>query len=585
MSGTRWLAFGALITAIGALGLGEIRRTTDERRDAQEKDALRAEIADVKGQVSAALSAVITPEIIEATNRSVYLITDNGDPVAAAFVIDREKGILATAAHTAEALRLGQPEATIEIINQFSIDPIAVKSRKLHAGYGAFVSVVEAYQPIRKSSTLKKPRIVSIEDLPFDVALITVDPIDPATGQNRLGPDLVLASDETLLALKPGDPIAVIGFPDDRVLRDLTGADAASRAERGVVAAMIAPLDTAATARDPVINNLIIHRMATAGGNSGGPIINGAGEVVGVHSHGVKSTSSNADGVAQRADMIRDLLEDGHDKTRLFSIFVPAWRERLSEWARAEDVLPWSFYAQHSRARDRAKGLDQKSVEEIVGNQERPFEVTVRRVRLTNEAVTYEVLAPDAKKDTGFVVPDAGRFFEARFEIDPQKDAVIFAFDYDLNNRQGYCALDAYWREEGDDQMMIQRATGASQVVLRSKPEVANQRIVHAVFRRAPTCGYKSDGIMVGQLSWRENIETASLDETARSASGLSTALEGVSTLRTSVASFIECQTSHGAIFAGCTKGDTLDLSAPDAARFSIDPAENGVGLFTAQTE
>jgi len=580
MNSGRIIALTALIASVTALALGEFRHARDKSDILGTQLALRAEIDAITAQTSAALSAVIRPEIVETANKSVYLITDNEDPVAAAFVIDRDKGLLATAAHTAQSLRLGLPEATIEIINQYSAAPMPVRSRRIHAGFGAFVSVVENYQPVRKTSKLAKPKVVSIEDLPFDVALITVDPIDPNTGHNRLGPNLPLASDKTLLALKAGDPIAVIGFPDDRVARDLTGSDAASRVERGVVAAMIAPLDSATTARNPVINNLIVHRMATAGGNSGGPIINTLGEVIGVHSHGVKSQSSNADGVAQRADMIRDLLTDGDDERRLFSVFIPAWRNRLREWERAQDILPWAYYAEHSGNNDLASIF----VKDIAEINHRPFDVTTRQVLLTKQASSYQIAAPDAKKDAGFTVPDAGQFFEARFEVDPQRDAVIFAFDYDLNNRQGYCPLDAYWREEGDARMQVQRSTNATKIVLRRQSKTRNKRIVHAVFRRGSKCGYKSDKILVGQLSWNNaTINTAApTDETPHP---INAAFAGLGNIRTNVANFIECRTSTGGVFAECNKGDFLDLSAPDAAQFSVDNNINGTGLFEAESQ
>ena len=570
------LGGAALAAAIVSFLHGELRRAEDLRALNASKLALEAEIADVRTAASAALKAVIRPEIIDAANRSVYLITDNGDPVAAAFVVDRERGLLATAAHTADSLRLDEPGAEIVVINQFSPRPMRVIRRKLHAGFGAFVDVVDDHQPIRKNSTLENPRVVAVEDLPFDVALIEVDAIDPETNENDLGPDLPIASDETLLAMRPGDPIAVIGFPDDRVSRDLTGADAASRSERGVVAAMIAPLDTAATARNPVINNLIVHRMATSGGNSGGPIINAEGKVVGLHSHGVKSRSSNADGVAQRSDMLRDLLNDGHDAARLSGVFIPAWRERLASWARAEDVIPWSLFAEHAGTED----LRDRRIDAVVGARKRPFSLGVQRLALERPAPNFMAPAPDvngASGTKGFVIPEPGRYTYARFEVDPARDAVLFAFDYDLNNNRGYCPIDVYWREEGGDRLQVQRPKGPTQIVIRAKPNEVRPRIIHAAFRRAVSCGYKSDEIMVGQLAWGENDKFATDGPV-----GVKTAFASFGRVMASVSHFVECRRGDDGVFVGCERGDYIDLTSSPGARFADGPPVDGVGLIEA---
>ena len=334
-----------LLAMAALLGVGFVAGEASRREEIKETrkvaDQALESAAAARAEARAALAAIIAPDTLSDASGSVYLILVDGTPRGTAFVIDRARGLLATAAHTAESLPLGTGE--VVILNRSTRTPIAVVGRKIHKGYGAFRTVVEAYQPIRKSSSIYDPQAAPIRDLAFDAALLRVDPLDPKTKQNRLGADLPLAPEDKLLALGPGSPIAVIGYPYDTLDAGITPEAAISRAERGVVSAMIAPLDSAAEVENHVVANLIIHRLSTAGGSSGSPLLNADGEVVGLHTHGVESTSSNGDSAAQRADVLHDLLSDEREKTRLAETFIPAWTRTLAHWARADVVLPWSF--------------------------------------------------------------------------------------------------------------------------------------------------------------------------------------------------------------------------------------------------
>ncbi|MEL7239929.1 MAG: trypsin-like peptidase domain-containing protein, partial [Planctomycetota bacterium] len=355
-----------------------------------------------------------------------------------------------------------------------------------------------------------------------------VDPIDEETGENRLGPNLPIASDETLLGLSAGDPIAVIGFPRDRVGGGQIGDTADSRAERGVVSSMIAPVDNAQAARDPEIANLIVHRMATAGGNSGSPVLNAFGEVVGVHTHGVTGTDSNGDGVAQRADTLRDLLVPLREEMRLANLFKPAWDARLEHWYRAEDVLPWSYYRSLTEPRD---GDDLK-VEDVDFDADPPFKYYTRMAAYNERVKRFVSLAEDLRNggvnrsaegaavgaglEPAFVIGEAGEYFERYFVLNPRRDNVVYAFDYVVNNGVGFCPITSFWRTLGDSKLSVQRNRGSARLYIPADPEAEEDTIrLHVVFKRNPGCDRASRDFIYGAMSWTPKAEDASTPQTA----------------------------------------------------------------------
>lgn len=493
----------AIIAALSAaLALSEFSRLADRRANEADITRLEQEIADIRGDSRAALAAVIAPETVEKARASVYLIVVNGASRGTAFVIDRERGILATAAHTAQSLPLDDDSATVFIRNRNTRAPIPVVGRRLHAGFGAFREIVEAYQPIRKNSSIYSPQAAPVRDLEFDAAYIMVDPVDPETGENRLGPDLSIAPEEKLLGLSAGAPIAVIGYPYD-TLDDGFAPDAAnSRVERGVISAIISPLDAASQARDAAISNLIIHRLATAGGNSGSPIIDADGEVIGIHTHGIESLSGNADGAAQRAEVLYDLASEEREQRRLNEIFIPAWKRRLAHWARAADVLPWSFYKEYH---DPGEGPG-PSVGEIDYSAPPPFARRISYRAFSDRAEKWRVSAPDIADAAGadpssFVINDKGEFAELEFTVDRSRETVLFAYDYSLRSRTGSCRLSAYWRKQGETRLRVMRPRASFELHIPAAGE--GRENYQVVLRRAAGCDPLSRRFMVGQIAWR----------------------------------------------------------------------------------
>jgi hypothetical protein len=489
-------ALAGIAALASLLGFSEWARQKDRRETGLAVAALSSEVATAREEARAALAAVIDQKTLSIASASVYLIVVNGAPRGTAFVVDREKGILATAGHTAESLPLGDPKAEVHILNRSSRAPMKVASKHVHAGYSAFRTLVESYQPTRKNSSIYAPQAAPVRDLAFDAGFITVEAVDPTTGEIRLGPNLPVAPEEKLLELSGGAAIAIIGYPYD-TLDDGFAADAAiSRIDRGVVAAVMPPLDAAAEEQDPRIANLIIHRLSTAGGSSGSPVINADGEVVGIHTHGIESISSNADGAAQRADVLYDLLSPERETSRVREIFLPAWSRTLTHWAKTKDALPWSFYMEYAEP-----GKEPPPTVGDMSGREPPFESEFLDLKFGAAVERYSVAAPDAGEGAAaFPIEEPGQYAETWLRVDRAREAVLFAYDYSLRSRTGACRLSTYWRKKGEARLAAQKPRASFE--LRLEAEAPLTEDYQLIFRRDADCDPSSADFFAGKISW-----------------------------------------------------------------------------------
>lgn len=141
----------------------------------------------------------------------------------------------------------------------------------------------------------------------YDVAILRVE-------GPPLSPILELASPEEIAKLKPGDPLAYAGYPQ----QDIIGAavnvlGATPEVRTGLVTALT---DFFAMPADVTERRLVHHNMGTTVGASGSPIISTSGHVVALHTksnymatEGGKQVPSGAlINYGQRSDMLADLL-------------------------------------------------------------------------------------------------------------------------------------------------------------------------------------------------------------------------------------------------------------------------------------
>lgn len=580
------LFFGAaLFMLAGALALSEAARLSDRSAGAK----LAVELEATRADANAALSAVIPSETLNEADKSVYMIVTDRSFIGTAFVIDRDRGVLATAAHVANALPLENDDHHIRAINQFTGKHLKVRIAKKHAGYGAFTRIAERYQPIDADSPVVNPRAIALADYANDAALLIVDPIDADTGANILGPNLKIAAEEELYKLQAGDAIAVIGFPSDVLTSGIADKSAASRIERGVIAAMVSPIDLADQSADVAGRNLIVHRMATAPGTSGGPIINGEGEVVGVNTHGLSSPFSNGDKIGQRAEVLYDLLAALREEMQIDRVYAPDWRRRLSRWKKARDVIPYTHY--YAQRLDRDPAAAEFQVGGVDFNAATPFRSQIVDLKFEGARDSYTVYAADlaapatlqpagtaggganrlaAQSTPLFRLPQAGEFREMIFDLPADEQHVIYAFDYAVNTYFGYCPIAIHHREMGKAEMILGRPAGSPSVKIEAAGASGTRKRVQAVFHR-PNCPTSSDFI-AGVVSWKPETpptptRTAAVDALLQRASCAVGAEGCVKTLK---ASFDASVAAH----AGRAGVDRLTpvVSIPAAGEVARNP-------------
>ena len=562
MKWERVIALGIVAALSAALATSEFARFAD-------REILNERLTETQETAQAALEAVIEPSVMRDADQSVYMVRADGKHIGTAFVIDRERGILATAAHVAVVYNFHNSEQSQTILNRFSGKPLRVRSARIHSGFFDFRRRIENHQPIDPDSTINDLKPQRIYDLPHDGALLYVDPIDPETGENILGASLPIASDATLNALKTGDPIATIGFPIDTITDNLEEESAASRSERGVISNLLSPIDLIENHEDKETQLLIVHRMSIAPGSSGGPLFNRNGEVIGINSHSNASRYSVGDGVAQRADVLHELNDPHREQDLLERVFRPSWQERVAKWPSARDALPAALYAQ-------AQGKVGKSVKvsELEASSPPPYTTQLfdrqyygfrsAFVHNATDLASNSSQNNDLAAQTGpvFRINKSGFYYNVRRNLPADKTHAIFAFDYTLDwNQAGACRVELYHRRHGDDTLKTTGMKTVASAIIPARSDATTKPEVDIIVRSG-NCDASSNRFLWGIVSWTPGEQPSIAPVAALNAAGAQ-----VIRASTAAQNFVDC---HG-VFVGdreaCARAVKIENITPAASK------------------
>jgi S1-C subfamily serine protease len=385
-------------------------------------------------------SAVMLPDTIQRAERSVYLVVGSNF-TATAFLVDSKCGIFATNAHVADGVAESRDPVYVKQANTGKTFEIG--SVKIHPARALFTKLVDEYGPFLDPST------VELQALPvplaYDAALLYAKGITcEAPGELASLPDLKIASRESLVALKAGDPIALIGFQGHgTTTKDVEWLTVSPRIEVGHVRAIGSYIPTPAgdAAGSQRLKQMVLHTLSTTHGTSGSPMINHEGQVIAVN-QGAASTGDEEDErvlerIGHRADIIAELMSG--EESQLISEYKASIGEYLGRYTSAtkmiaiksEEVAHYLTTARDSRVNVALKTLEQKQAQ--------------------FGAVVSGFVVPASEGAQAYAFGQRGRYFYGRAQLPAGKAYLLSALDYDQGVKFQDTLKVEYRRENNQD--------------------------------------------------------------------------------------------------------------------------------------
>ena len=296
----------------------------------------------VQQQVASLTAGDLDKKLRDALSKahdSVYLVlTQNSQsgtfqPQGTAWVVDQQQGILATAGHVAELFDRAKKGQMIARSRGAVHGDFVIKDVEIHPGY-KIASRLRRQGQLPSADSRAQSSQPTTSPIAFcDVALLYVD------NTAGLAAKLPLANSQTLGALKAPDLIGFIGYLIDNNA-GFNPDSPESDLDSGSIAQLTDYFD-AATA-PPEQQLLIHHRIATAGGASGSPILDPQGNVVAVQSAGnyifeLGARIPTGDRYAQRADLVSELLAGEADSAQ--AMRTDQWIVKLDHYADVAQLL------------------------------------------------------------------------------------------------------------------------------------------------------------------------------------------------------------------------------------------------------
>lgn len=280
-------------------------------------------------------------EILDSKVKSVYVCIHAQDlggdkpylqPFGTAWAV--APGMLATNAHVAEQWEeLSDGDEFLVRDNSSTPVDLRIERVEYHPGYEMF----------REFRARYLPAAASMPDA-FDVALLHVSEEDA----DKLNPPLELASNSNAQDLKAGQKICMIGFPMEDQAKD--GIDRDRPEPRMIPGFVTRMADVFFANAEPEDCLSLACSLQSAGGASGSPLFNSAGEVVGLNSAGdykfVGSERFGSGGAyGQRVDILRELIDGVADE--MMHGRSGALEERFLNEFRNSVATPFVFAVEH----------------------------------------------------------------------------------------------------------------------------------------------------------------------------------------------------------------------------------------------